>query len=323
MENNFETKFAGLTLKNPIIIASSGLTNTAKKNRELEKAGAGAVVLTSLFEEQIEMKGEISTAVCPDALMCKYLKECLKTGEYLDLIRESKQQCTIPIIASVNCLREGEWIEFVRDIESAGADAIELNIFALSTEDSDGFDALVDEYIRITKRMKAIVKIPIIVKMSKYFSHIPRLAQELTAAGADGIVLFNRFCQPDIDINKLQVNSGFVFSSHSEIADAIRWTSIVCGKVPEASIAACTGIHDWEDVVKCLLSGAAAVEICSAVYQHGNEVIPATLRGLEDWMNSMKFNDVMSFVGKLKFENADNPSLFERIQFMKYFSNRD
>jgi len=327
MENIFETKFAGLTLKNPIIIASSGLTNSVKKNKELEKAGAGAIVLTSLFEEHIELqgelKGEISTKICPDALLCKYLKECLKTDEYLDLIRESKKQCSIPIIASINCLREGVWVEFVREIEKAGADAIELNIFALNTEEDEEFDSLVNEYKRITSRMKELVKIPVIVKMSKYFSHIPKLSAELKSAGADGIVLFNRFCQPDIDINKLQINSGFVFSSHAEISDAIRWTSIVCGKYPDISIAACTGIHEWDDVVKCMLSGAQAVEICSAVYQHGNEVIPATLRGIEDWMNSLNFKDVQSFIGKLKFGMNDNPSRFERIQFMKYFSNRD
>jgi dihydroorotate dehydrogenase (fumarate) len=325
MENIFETKFAGLHLKNPIIIASSGLTSTAEKNRELEKAGAGAVILRSLFEEQIEIQtGADLRAFYPGA--CDHVWDSLKSvhiTDYLNLIQESKKQCHIPIIASINCCCDGKWIDFVHQIEMAGADAIELNIFALDTEDTGEEDSLENIYLRITKKVRELVSIPVIVKMSKYFSHIVNLAAGLQTAGADGIVMFNRFYQPDIDIHKLQINSGYVFSSQTEIGDTLRWATIVSGKLPNLSLASCTGIHDWEDVIKCILCGASAVEICSTVYQHGNEVISAIQRGMEDWMASMNLHSIQAFKGKLNVMHIKDPSSHERIQFIKYFSNRD
>jgi dihydroorotate dehydrogenase (fumarate) len=324
MESIFETRFAGLNLKNPIIIASSGLTNTAEKNRELEKAGAGAVILRSLFEEQIEIQTNVDfQASCPE--VDDYIWDSFKSSQiadYLNLIKESKKLCHIPVIASINCYREDSWIDFVRQIEMAGADAIELNIFALNTE-CIGEDSLENIYLRITKRVKELVNIPVIVKMSKYFSHIVNLAESLHKVGADGVVLFSRFYQPDIDINKLQVNSGYVFSSQSDIGDTLRWSSIVSRKIPGISLASCTGIHDWEDIVKCIICGASAVEICSTVYQHGNEIISAMKRSLEDWMTCMNFKSIYDFKGKLNFAGVKNPSLYERVQFIKYFANRD
>ncbi|GHT30640.1 diguanylate cyclase [Bacteroidia bacterium] len=246
----------------------------------------------------------------------------MQIADYLNLIQESKKLCHIPIIASINCYREDCWIDFVRQIEMAGADAIELNIFALNTENT-GEDSLENIYLRITKRVKELVNIPVIVKMSKYFSHIVNLAASLHAVGADGVVLFSRFYQPDIDINKLQVNSGYVFSSQSDIGDTLRWSSIVSGKFPKISLASCTGIHDWEDIIKCIICGASAVEICSTVYQHGNEIIPAMQRSMEDWMTGMNFKSINDFKGKLNYSSMKDPSLYERVQFIKYFANRD
>ena len=327
MKNIFETRFAGLNLSCPIIVGSSGLTNSVEKNKELEKAGAGAIILKSLFEEQIEMQSDSildANNTFPEAE--EYIHHYIKSNqisEYLTLIQESKRHCRIPIIASVNCYKEDAWIDFAHQIEMAGADAIELNIFALNTERNYDRDFLEKMYIRIVKKVKETVNIPIIVKMGKYFSHIVDLVDQLNAAGAAGVVMFNRFYQPDIDINKLQIVSGQVFSSHNDMADTLRWTGIVSGKLPNVPVASSTGIHDWEDIVKCILAGASAVEICSTVYQHGSEIIAAMKRSMDEWMTGMNFHSIQEFKGKLNYAQVVDPSLYERFQFMKYFSNRD
>ncbi|GHT63447.1 diguanylate cyclase [Bacteroidia bacterium] len=325
MKKILMTNFAGLNLINPIIIGSSGLTNTPEKNRTLEKAGVGAVVLPSIFEEQIEMQihKEIWTN-CPNAW--QYVQGAvngMQLEDYLQLIKSSKEVCRIPIIASINCYRENGWIDFVRQIERAGADAIELNIFGLNTEIDQPAHSVEDIYLRITQKVKSLVNIPVIVKMSKYFSHIVKLSDDLRKTGADGIVIFSRFYQPDIDVHLMQTRSGYVFSSNSEIADTLRWTSVVSKRLPDVSIASCTGIYDWEDIVKCILCGASAVELCSTVYQNGNEIIPAMNRGLEEWMATKDFKSIEDVRGKLNFGEIQDPSLHERVQFMKYFSNRD
>jgi len=325
MMNFFKTPFAGLNLQNPIIIASSGLTSTAEKNKELEKAGAGAIVLQSIYEDQIEAQtnpaAQIPSSRTGDAK--SDIDKSSRITDYLKLIQETKKRCHIPVIASIICHKVGNWINFVRQIEMAGADAIELNIFALCNENRGYDNSLEHLYLKITEKVKALVSMPVIVKISKYFSHIVQLTADLQAAGANGVVLFSRFYQPDIDINRLQINSGDVFSSSADIADTLRWTPIVSSKIPDLSIASCTGIHDWESVIKCILSGASAVEICSTVYQHGNEIISVMKRGIEEWMSSMNFRSIEEFKGKLSRISVEDPSLYERTQFRKYFSDRD
>ena len=325
MMSFFKTTFAGLSLPNPIIIASSGLTGTAEKNKELEKAGAGAIILQSIFEEQIEIQTNTTTQILSPETgdASRDITKSMQIVDYLQLIQETKKRCRIPIIASIICHKVGNWINFVRQIEMAGADAIELNIFALCTENK-GYDNFLERvYLQITEKAKALISIPIIVKISKYFSHIVQLAADLQAAGANGIVLFSRFYQPDIDVHRLQIHSGDVFSSATDIADTLRWTPIVNSKLPDLSVASCTGIHDWEGIIKCILSGASAVEICSTVYQHGNEIISVMKRGMEEWMNIMNFRSIEEFKGKLNTVCLTDPSLHERTQFRKYFSNRD
>jgi len=323
--NFFETRFAGLNLPNPIIIASSGLTSSVEKNKELEKAGAGAIILQSIFEEQIEIQTNAKQGIInpKNGETCCDIGSSMQIAEYLKLIKETKKQCNIPVIASIICHNVGNWINFVRQIEMAGADAIEMNIFALCTENKGYSNSLEQIYLKITEKVKAMVSMPVIVKISKYFSHIVQLASDLKNAGANGVVLFSRFYQPDIDIHKLQVNSGDVFSSDTEIADTLRWTPIVSNKLPDLSIASCTGIHEWEGMIKCILCGASAVEICSTVYQHGNEIISVMKRGLDEWMNMMKFHSIGEFRGKLNKICVTDPSLHERTQFRKYFSDRD
>ncbi|MCL2649958.1 MAG: dihydroorotate dehydrogenase-like protein [Candidatus Azobacteroides sp.] len=326
MKRLLETRYAGLSLKNPLIVGSSGLTSSVEKIKELEKAGAAAVVLQSLFEEQISMQSDwlLENGDYPEAN--NYISQYVKSHEivnYLELIQQAKSNCRIPVIASINCYKSDSWTAFVRQIEMAGADAIELNIFVLNTEINVSPEALENKYIKILNKVKDTVNIPVTIKIGKQFNNITNLVHNLYSNGASGVVLFNRFYQPDIDINKLQFVSGQVFSSHYDIADTLRWTSIVAGRVPQISLAASTGIHEWEDVVKCILAGASAVELCSAIYLHGNEMISQICRSLEEWMVSMNFKSIESFAGKLSSKNIADPSLYERVQFMKYFSNRD
>ncbi len=323
---NRQTKYAGLTLQSPIIVSSSGLTNNVERNKEFEKAGAGAIVLKSLFEEQIEMHSDklLQDSDYPEA--SDYIREYVKSNQvenYLELIRKTKEVCTIPVIASINCYRIDTWIDFAKKLQEAGADALELNIFFLETDINQTSDDLYQTYIRILKKVKEVVTIPIIIKLGKYMSNVPALVNQLKANGADAVVLFNRFYQPDIDLNTMQLVSGNVFSNHSDLSDTIRWTAISSGKVPNISIASSTGIHDWEDVIKCLLAGASAVEMCSAIYTHGPEIITQINTCIEEWMHQTHYESLDDFIGKLNYANIPNLALYERSQFMKYFSNRD
>ena len=243
-------------------------------------------------------------------------------NDYLNLIRESKQLCTIPIIASVNCYKADAWTDFARQIEEAGADALELNVFFMET-DLQRVTDVEQLYARIIRDVKKSVSIPVIIKLGKNFSNIPALVHTLKVNGADAVTMFNRFYQPDIDINSLQIVSGNVFSSHSDLSETLRWTAIVSGKVPGIDISCSTGVHDWEDVIKCLLAGASTVQMCSALYTHGGEIIAQILTCIEEWMHQVHYESVSQFRGKLSYANIPNPSLYERSQFMKYFANRD
>lgn len=322
---DLKTQYAGLTLRNPIIVGSSGLTNNAERNKEFEKAGAGAIVLKSLFEEQIEAQSDalMQDQDYPEAM--DYIRGYVKANQindYLHLIRESKQLCTIPIIASVNCYKADAWTDFARQIEEAGADALELNVFFMET-DLQRVTDVEQLYARIIRDVKKSVSIPVIIKLGKNFSNIPALVHTLKVNGADAVTMFNRFYQPDIDINSLQIVSGNVFSSHSDLSETLRWTAIVSGKVPGIDISCSTGVHDWEDVIKCLLAGASTVQMCSALYTHGGEIIAQILTCIEEWMHQVHYESVSQFRGKLSYANIPNPSLYERSQFMKYFANRD
>lgn len=321
-----KTQYAGLTLRNPLIVGSSGLTNNAERNKEFEKAGAGAIVLKSLFEEQIEMQSDtlMQESDYPEA--ADYIRGYVKANQvndYLNLIKNTKEVCSIPVIASINCYKADVWIDFAHQIELAGADALELNVFFLETDIDGDPDEIRDLYVNIIRKVKETVSIPVIMKIGKNFNNIPALVNTLRVNGADAVVLFNRFYQPDIDINNMQIVSGNVFSNHSDLSDTIRWTAIVAGKIPEIDIACSTGVHDWEDVIKCLLAGATAVQMCSALYTHGAEIIPQVLTCMEEWMHQAHYRSIDEFRGKLNYANIPNPALYERSQFMKYFSNRD
>ncbi|MDO5665103.1 MAG: dihydroorotate dehydrogenase-like protein [Bacteroidia bacterium] len=320
---NLQTTFAGLTLKNPFIAASSGLTNSLSKIKELDKAGIGAVVLKSLFEEQIENHTEKLTQISDYPEAADYINAYIEMNhveKYLDLIRSVKAECSMPVVASINAYKLTRWTDFAKSIEAAGADAIELNVFLLNAGEF-GDTYLEDSYLNIVKQLKKTVKIPIVVKMAKNIGNLPGLVDKMKSLGADGIVLFNRFYQLDIDINKMEITAGTVFSNPADFHETLRWTAIVSGRVKDMNIACSTGIHSWEDTIKGILAGASAVQLCSVLYEQGIDAIGNMITCVEEWMEQNNYENISDFKGKLNYANIESPSLYERVQFMKYFSS--
>ncbi len=320
---NLSTEYAGLKLRNPLIAASSGLTNSISKIKKLDKAGVGAVVLKSLFEEQIDSHSEKLNLTSDYPEASDYINAYVEMNhveKYLNLIREAKSSCNIPIIASINCYKVASWIDFAKSIEEAGADALELNIFLINTGQF-GDRYLEESYIKIVREIKKVISIPIIIKMARTVSNLPGLVEKLQALGVSAVVLFNRFYQLDIDINAMEITSGPVFSHPEDFSETLRWTAITSGYVPNFNIACSYGVHKWEDIIKGLLAGATAMQLCSVLYEEGLEIIPEMIAHLEEWMTQINYKSIEEFRGKLSYSNIPNPALYERAQFMKYFSN--
>lgn len=318
------TTFAGLQLRNPIIISSSGLTNSPGKNKRLAEAGAGAIILKSLFEEQIlmeadQLKDPASYAEGSDYL-AEYVREH-KLAEYLKLIRESKQVCNIPIIASINCYTDSEWIDFAKVIEEAGADALEINILALQTDPLYEYGSFEQRHIDILSRIKKTVKIPVIMKLGDNLTNPIALINQLYANGAAAIVMFNRFYQPDIDVERIENTSGDIFSSEASFSAPLRWIGIASSIVDKIDYAISGGVHKPDCAVKAILAGASAVEVCSAVYINTNMFVGELTRYLSAWMERKGFERISQFKGKLNAKDQNGINMWERTQFLKYFSN--
>jgi dihydroorotate dehydrogenase (fumarate) len=318
-----ETKYMGLTLRNPIIIGSSGLTNSVDKIKELETHGAGAVVLKSIFEEQILMEvNSLRSDYWGHAEEADYLAQYTQQhtlDEYLALIGSAKKAVSIPVIASINCVSPTHWTSFAKKIQDAGADALELNIFILPADYKQKGENVESIYFDIINEVRSKVTIPISVKMSRYFSGLANMIFELSVRKIQGIVLFNRFYTPDIDIEKMEVVSSHVFSSPEEISEPLRWVGMLADKV-KCDLAASTGIHDGEGVLKCLLAGAKAVQIASTIYKNGPAHIETMLEQVKNWMKNHRCNSIQEFTGKLSHKHLKDPVIYERVQFMKYFT---
>lgn len=323
---NLATTYMGLQLKNPIIVGSSGLTRTIENLVEAEKNGAAAVVLKSLFEEQI--KFEIRKIFTYDEVRDSYSEadDYIKNysrnhtlDQYLDLIKEAKKRISIPVIASINCMTSNEWPAFAKDIEEAGADALELNAFILPSDFENDSSDNEKMYFDIVENVKSQVKIPIALKISSYFSSLAQTVQKLSWTGVQGIVLFNRFYTPDIDVEKMKIVPSNVYSRPEEIATSLRWVAILSDRV-HCDLAASTGVHDGHGVVKQLLAGAKAVQVCSALYKNGYEHLGTMLTELEAWMQKNNYQSIDQFRGKMSHKKTDNPAAYQRVQFMKHFA---
>ena len=306
---DLRTNYLGIELKNPIIVGSSGLSNSVEKVKAIEKAGAGAVVLKSLFEEQIKMSAhqtmmhsDADSYAYPEAqdYISNYTQEN-EVGNYLNLIKECKASVDIPVIASINCVSSSEWISFARKIQEAGADALELNIFILPSDPKFTAEQNEQNYLDIAMAIVKEVSIPVALKLSYYFSGLAKSMLKLSWTGIKGIVLFNRFFSPDIDINTFEVTATHIFSSPDELALPLRWIAMLSDRL-HCDMAASTGVHDGEAMVKQLLAGAKAVQVASTVYKNGNGVIGEMTAFLEKWMDKHQFKTTSDFIGKMSFK---------------------
>ena len=320
---DLSTQYLGLNLRNPIIVGSSGLTRSADTIARCEEAGAGAVVLKSVFEEQIQQEVEdIRTHVTnvtwhPEA--AEYVHTYSKENaveQYLKIMRDTKKSVSIPVIASVHCVSAGAWTEFAKRLEHAGADAIELNLFVMPFDVKRSAANIEQIYFDVLEKLLPQVSIPVSLKLGVYFSGLANTIVSLSETQLAGIVLFNRFRAPDIDIDNMTAVEADPFSAPSEYVQSLRWISILANRV-SCDLAAATGIHDGDTVIKQLLAGANAVQLCSALYKHGLGRIGEIIQKLESWMDEHGFESIEDFRGNLSQNESSNPADWDRVQFMK------
>lgn len=321
---NTETTYLGIKLKNPVIVSSSGLSSSIEKIKQIEENGAGAVVLKSLFEEQINYDaGTLAKGTdYPEA--SDYVHYYIKNNSvenYLKLIRQAKEEVSIPVFASINCTTSDKWMEFATKIEQAGADGLEVNVFILPMDKNAKAEKYENLYFELAENLKKHISIPFAFKLGSHFTNLVGFIERLNAVDVPGVVLFNRFYEPDIDTENLNFTSAEVFSSPSDISRSLRWVGIISSKVEKIDIAASTGVHDGQGVVKQLLAGAEAVQVCSTLYKNGFEQLKNIRTELMDWMQRHSFDTIEEFRGKLSYKKLENPLIYERSQFMRYFSS--
>jgi dihydroorotate dehydrogenase (fumarate) len=325
---NLATNYLGLDLKNPIIVASSGLTDSVEKIKELEANGAGAVILKSLFEEEIIMEMEemmhnmtSRPYIYPETF--DYMDEENKEDsvrKYLRLIQEAKAAVSIPIIASINCVSAQKWTYFSREVEKAGADALEINLFVLPTDMNRTSQENEQIYFDVIENVKKQVALPIALKISPYLSNLANMIKRMDDLDVEGVVMFNRFYSPDFDIHNMEISSGQVLSHSDDYKNSLRWIGIMSERV-NCSLAATTGLHTSESIIKQILAGADAVQLASVIYKEGPEYIDILLKEIYAWMKDHGYENIRDFKGKMSQSKANDPAAFERVQFMKHFRN--
>ncbi len=324
---DLSVKYLGYTLKNPIIIGSSGLTNSISKIKKLADNGAGAIVLKSLFEEQILQEASHQEIDYGIAEAYDYIKEYSKSfsiDNYLKLIEEARKATDIPIIASVNAKDDGSWVDFAKKFESAGAHAIEVNISILPTDVDKKCSEIEKEHLKILESLKKEVSIPLSVKISSFSSGLAHLVKQIAwSKTAESIIMFNRFYNPDIDIDKLEIKASNIFSEPNDNMPSLRWIALLAEQFENTQFVASTGIYTAEDAIKQILVGANAVQVVSAIYKNGENYIQEIIEGIKKWMEKKNYHTISDFKGEMSMSKLENPNIFERIQFMKYYASID
>ena len=322
-------RYMGLTLKNPVVASSSPLTESLESLLRLEDAGVAAVVLPSLFEEQLTLE---STALDEDlwrgaqefAEAVTYLPDLenynTNPDGYLELIRQAKSRLAIPVCASLNGSTPRGWTRYAYEIEQAGADALELNLYSIETDTHRSSEAVEDAFCELVHNVKATVKISVAVKLSPFFSSIPHMAKRLDRAGADALVLFNRFYQPDFDIQNLEVVPRLTLSEPHELLLRLHWVAILFDRV-RPSLAITGGVHSSEDVLKSLMAGASVAMMTSALLKNGPRYAHRVLEGLVRWMSENEYESLGQMQGSMSHRSLSNPSAFERGNYMKVLSS--
>jgi len=323
--SDLTTRYLGLQLRTPLVAAASPLSQEIADIRRLEDAGASAVVLYSLFEEQLRQESleldfylSEGTESHPESI--NFFPEPaefrLGPDEYLEHIRKAKEALQIPVIASLNGSSVGGWIQYATQIEEAGADALECNIYWIVTDPEMTSADVEQHYLDILQAVKSAVTIPVAVKVSPFFSNMANMAKRLDAAGADGLVLFNRFYQPDIDLETLELNPRVLLSTPQAMRLPLTWIGILYGRV-KASLAATSGIHGAEDVIKLLMVGANVTMLCSTLLRNGINHLRSIEQGVRQWMEAHDYESVEQMQGSMSQKNCPDPSAFERAQYMR------
>jgi dihydroorotate dehydrogenase (fumarate) len=324
---NISTRFFGLNLKSPIIAASSSMTGHTEQVLKLAEAGAGAVVLKSIFEEEIyhELQEELSmrSGLHSDPEYLDYFDYVIKDEnirKYLKLIADVKSRTLVPIVASINCVSSSDWVLFARKIEEAGADALELNMYVDPSNISNSSENAEQTYFETISKVLAVVNIPVSIKISHYFSNLASIVQKLSATGISGITIFNRYYSPDIDVESQTVGVAEILSSPHDYVLPLRWTGILSG-ITTCDLAATTGIHTSQTALKFILAGASAVQIASAIYHEGPSLITRMNQEISEWMDQKGFETLLDFQGSLS-QKTSSVQAWERVQFMKYFGEK-
>ncbi len=321
---SLKTRFFGLELKNPLVISSSSLTADADKIKAFSDNGAGAIVLKSVFEEEIineyNQVAQSKTASHFDEFMdyFDYKIRDQVLANYGKLIKAAKDISKVPVIASINCVSAGDWLQFASQVQDAGADAIELNLFVMPFDPTRKAEDNRRFYLDTVKEISRRVKIPVAVKISSYFSDLASICHELDGEKLSGITMFNRFSSPDIDIDKEKVIEAGTFSTDNEYLLPLRWVGILSPRL-KCPIAASTGIYDAKHVIKMILAGASAVQMASVFYKKGPAYVAEILKGLEAWMDKKGYESIADFKGRLSLTKAANPALYERAQYLSSF----
>ncbi|HXY00988.1 MAG TPA: dihydroorotate dehydrogenase-like protein [Candidatus Limnocylindrales bacterium] len=327
--SDLTSNYLGLKLKSPLVASASPLGESIANIRELEDAGIGAVVLPSLFEEQLELESNTldedlwrgsesfpeSQTILPDLQTYN-----LGPEGYLELISGAKRAVEIPVIASLNGVSPGGWAEYSRLMEEAGADAIELNIYSIPTEPAESAAEVEKGYVELVRQIKRIVRLPVAVKLSQFFSAPANIAVRLDEAGADGIVLFNRFYQPDFDIEALEVVPRLTLSHPDELLLRLHWTAIVFGHV-RADLAITGGVHSANDVVKCVMAGARVAMMASALLHKGIDHAGSVLAELHRWLEEHEYDSIQQMCGSMSRRSVPDPGAFERGNYMRVLSS--
>lgn len=327
MKTNIKTTYMGLELPSPIVASSSGITEKIDNIRKLEDSGVGAVVLKSLFEEEIvaEMNRKMLEMQQPGPMfpenteMEKLIDTENGVASYLRLIRESKEAVDIPVIASVNAASSQKWTYFTKSIEEQGADGIELNVFLMPSDfEASSVVEFEETYLNIIRMVREQVSIPVAIKLSPYFTLLGQSLKKISESGVAGMVLFNRFFSPDYDVEEMRIVPTNVLSTPSDLALSLRWIAIMSGRAG-CDLAASTGVHDGDAVIKQLLAGAQVVQVASALYKSGMDTVSKMLSRLSEWMEAHEFEDLAAFRGRLNQQNVHNPAAYDRVQFVKNY----
>jgi dihydroorotate dehydrogenase (fumarate) len=323
------TTYLGLKLKNPLVASPSPLSEKVNNVKRMEEAGVAAVVMYSLFEEQIiheslELDYFLNRGTESFAEALTYFpdvgKYSLAPDKYIETLEKTKQAVDIPVFGSLNGVSSGGWIEYARKIQDAGADGLELNLYYLPANLNLTSSQLEDNYIKLVSDIRASIKIPMAIKLAPFFTALPNFASRLVDAGADGLVLFNRFYQPDLDLENLEVVPNLVLSNSDELRLPLRWIAILYGKV-KADLALTTGVHTSEDAIKAIMAGATVAMTTSAVLKRGTQAIVQILEGMEAWMTEHEYISVQQMRGSMSQGAVADPEAFERANYMKVLNS--